>query len=356
MTLKKTLTFLLVAVICFAPIYFQFFTSPQKVRIGIISHTGYCGEREVGWRIKIAAENLGWEAFLDEKGGRKLKKQKNLDWVICLLVKNPYTPKDCPTYQTIFHPFNFLSTKGKLRSFYEKYSGYLLTINPTKKFAHNFQSKNKPLFSSIFYPTLQYVEYKEVPLNDLMTMVPVWSNRVEDEKFKKFYKSLSQSGFAKFYGIRVQANREIIDQGYMGTIPFDGTSVIDILQKHGIVLILHSDKHNQAQIPSSRIFEAAAASTVIISDENEFVKKHFGDTVFYIDTSLSADELYRQIENHMATIRQNPKAALAMAKKAHQIFVDNFLMSDQLLKIHAMNSEVKKQQQQQLISMFGVFE
>lgn len=354
MILKKTFIFFLVAVIFFAPIYFQFFTSPQKVRIGIVSHTGYCGERELGWRIKIAAESLGWEVFLDEKGGHKLQKKKNLDWVICLIPKSKYIPKNCPSYQTIFHPFHYLSSKGKLKSFYEKYSGYLLTINPPKKFAHNFQAKNKPLFSSSFYPTLQDVEYKEVPLNDLMTMIPVWSNRLEDEKFKQVYKALSQSGFAKFYGIH--ANREIIETGYMGKIPFDGTSVIDILQKHGIVLIFHSDKHNQAQIPSSRIFEAAAASTVIISDENEFVKKHFGDAVFYVDTTLSAEELYKHIQTHMETIRQNPKAALAMAKKAHQIFVNHFLMSDQLLKIQTMNSEVKKQQQQQLVSLFGVLE
>jgi hypothetical protein len=338
MLLKKINFFLLFLMISFSP--FVNFESKSKIKIGIISDANYCGEREVGWRIKIAAEQLGWEVFLDENKGRNLKKQKNLDWIICLLPNNRYVYKNCPTYLTIFHPFAYLEPKGKLKSFYEKYDGYLLTINQSEEFKNGFKSKNKQLFSSSFYPTLQYIDYKEVPLNNLMTMIPVWGNRLIDEKFKKIYKTLSQSRLVKFYG--VHENKDIIEDGYMGKIPFDGVSVIEVLQKHGIVLIFHSDIHNGAQIPSSRIFEAAAASTVIISDENEFVKKHFGDTIFYVDTSVSAEEICLQIQHHMDTIRQNPQVALEMAKKAHQIFTDNFSMDNQLLNMLSMHNEIKK--------------
>ena len=163
-----------------------------------------------------------------------------------------------------------------------------------------------------------------------------------DEKYKNLYKMLSQSGFAKFYGL--YEDKEIILDGYMGKIPFDGCSVIDILQKHGIVLILHSDVHNNEGLPSSRIFEAVAASTVIISDQNPFVKQHFGDSVFYIDTSLAAEEIYMQIEKHMEVILLAPEKALQMAEKAHQIFTDNFLLTDQLLQLEAMNREIKSSQ------------
>jgi hypothetical protein len=57
----------------------NYFEAPSdSVRIGIVSDSEYCGERELGWRIKIAAESLGWEVFLDEKRGKKLKKTKNI--------------------------------------------------------------------------------------------------------------------------------------------------------------------------------------------------------------------------------------------------------------------------------------
>ena len=350
MTHKKNYLFFFFLLICILLfVYFQSINSQHKIRIGIISDATYCGERELGWRIKIAAESLGWEVFLDEKKGRKLQKKKNLDWIICLLPNNEYIYK-CPSYLTIFHPFNYLNPDGKLQPFYEKYNGYLLTINQTENFANSFKLSDKRLFTSSFYPTVQYVEYKENDLNDLVTMIPVWGNRLIDEKFKNVYNMLSQSGFAKFYGIH--ENKEIIQDGYMGRVPFDGTSIIRILQKHGIVLIFHSNIHNQEQIPSSRIFEAAAASTVIISDENEFVKKHFGNSVFYVNTSLSANEIYIQIKNHMDTIRQNPQMALEMAKNAHKIFVDIFLMSDQLLNTLSMHMEIEKYKQKQRKSIF----
>jgi hypothetical protein len=183
------------------------------------------------------------------------------------------------------------------------------------------------------------VEYQEVALNNLVTMIPVWSNRLTDSKFKTLYHLLSRTGFVKFYG--VERHKEIIEDGYMGKLPFDGVSVINILQQHGITLILHSDIHNQEGIPTSRIFEAAAASAVIISDENPFVKRHFGDSVFYIDTSLSAEEIYMQIQDHLRTIYSDQKKALEMARESHQIFIDNFLMTDQLLKLEALHRQIQ---------------
>jgi len=337
-TIKK-IVFPLLFILVFAA-SFIYVRNHKKVRIGIVSDKNYCGEREVGKRIKLAAESLGWEAILDEKGGSKLKKIKDLDWIICLLPWNKHTYKKCPSYLTIFHPFNYIDSKKRLQTFYEKYDGFLLTINPTEALKNSIQLINKQLLPTHFYPTVQYVEYKKVPLNELMTMIAVWGNRYKNEKFKKIYRALSQSGFTRFYGI--YPNDDVIDNGYMGKIPFDGESVIEVLQKHGIVLIFHSDIHNKEQIPTPRIFEAAAASTVIISDENAFVKKHFGDNVFYVDTSLSAEEIFLQIKNHMDFIRQNPQIALEMAKNAHQIFVDNFLMTDQLLNIHSMHKKLKK--------------
>ena len=309
-------------------------------RIGIISDRRWCGEREVGWRIKIAAESLGWEAFLDEERGEYLNDIEGLDWVICLLPQERYNNRTCPKYQTIFHPFGFLDETGQLVKKYEECDGYLLTVKKPYSFETAFRSINKELFFIPFYPTVQKIEYKKSVLKNLMTMIPVWSERVTDTKYKTLYNLLSQSGFTRFYGIF--KNKDMISKGFMGKIPFDGISVVKVLQRHGIVLIIHSDIHNQENIPSSRIFEATAASAVVISDQNAFVKKHFGDSVFYIDTSLSAEEIYQQIEGYMNQIRLNPEKALEMAANAHQIYEDNFLMTDQLIRLNAMNQEVIK--------------
>ena len=315
------------------------FTDVQAVRIGIMSDLTFCGEREVGWRIKRAAENLGWEAVLDEKRGRLIRRRRDLDWVICLLWENHFRNPYCENYVTIFHPGRFVDHVGQLLPFYEWYDGYLLTIEPTESFGRSFEARKEKFFSIPFYPTVQTVPYQRCPLNNLMTMIPVWGRRKSDLKYQTLYKLLSQGGFTKFYG--VNRNEELLEQGYMGRIPFDGASVIDVLQQHGITLLIHSNVHNHNQIPSSRIFEAAGASTVIISDGNAFVKKHFGDSIFYIDISQSAEEIYGQIQVHMDTIRLDPQRALDMAQKAHEIFENHFSMEAQLLQIEAMHQQVK---------------
>ncbi len=311
-----------------------------QVRIGIVSDHTYYGEREIGWRIKRAAEHLGWEAILDENQGVQVKKRTDLDWVICLLPQNIHHNPHCPNYLTIFHPFGFLDQDKKLLSFYEKYDGYLMTIEPVQEFE---AESGRKLNWLPFYPSIQLVPYKQIPLTHLVTTLPAWSRRRFDKKYQTLYSLLSQSGKARFYGMRMPGNG--VKRGYLGKIPFDGISVIDALQKHGIVLVLHSHTHNREGIPSSRIFEAAAASALIISDENEFVRKQFGDSVFYIDINLSAEEIYRQIQTHLDFIQYHPEICWEMAKTAHRIFEEKFILSQQLLKIDEMNQQIKNERE-----------
>ncbi len=308
--------------------------------IGILSDNQYCGERELAWRVKRAAENLGWKVIFDEERGRFLKRKRGVDWVFCIAPQQKRFNKYSKNYVALFHPFAYEEPEIKRVPFYERYDGYLLTINPEEGFKTFLETKNKQLFSVPFYPSLQYFEYMQVPLNHVMTMIPVWGNRIKDEKYKRIYSLLSQGGFTKFYGINDTS--EVAKEHYMGQVPFDGVSVVNAIQKHGISLIFHSDIHNREEIPSGRIFEAAAASAVIICDTNAFVKRNFGETVFYIDTSLSAEEIFQQIKNHVDDIHLNPEKALAMAKKAHDIFVDRFLMETQLLNVMSMHKEIIK--------------
>ena len=307
--------------------------------IGIVSDKSYYGERELGWRIKRAAEELGWRVFLDEDRGKIIQRVHRLDWILCLIPNIEPLRTDCGNYMAVLHPFGFFDEEGYLLPLYEKYDAYLLTIKP-----ETFQSKNRRLSTIPFYPTLQPIHYKRLALNELATILPIWSNRSKSDKYKNLYKFLSQSGFTKFYG--VNHHPDLIRDGYMGQLRFDGVSVIKAYQRHGIVLVLHSALHNKFQIPSSRIFEAAAASAVIISDQNAFVKEVFGDAVFYVDTIQSSEEIYRQIQGHMAHIQRDPEMAWKMAEEAHRIFETRFSMTDQLLQIDSMHRMLKFQKEQ----------
>lgn len=331
LTHKIFLSLLIFAALNFDPLL-------ANVRMGLSTASNYVGDREVAWRIKIAGEMLGWTVILDEKNGLNIKGMKDLDFVISLLPNNNAINPFCPNYQMIFHPFWYLDDHRQLLPFYEKYDGYLLTIKDRESIAKGFKAKHKEFYYIPFYPSVYSIPYCEVPLDSLVTMIPVWSDRYTDQKFRSLYRYLSDSHFTKFYG--VNKNSDIISEGYMGAIPFDGVSVIKVLQQHGIVLIMHSEVHNSEGIPSGRIFEAAAASAVIISDNNPFVREHFGNSVFYIDTAASAEEIFSQISRHMATIFQNPDKAREMAKNAHQVFINKFEMTNQLLQLKALNRKI----------------
>jgi hypothetical protein len=301
-----------------------------SVRMGIVTRSTFYGERELGWRIKLAAEQLGWEAFLDESEGSGLETIPNLDWVICLV---PRIIPGCPNYLALFDDVRHFDDNGKLLACCEQYDGYLLTISEEA-----FKGK-KMLFSIPFFPTVQDTPYQRLSLNNMVTMMPVWGNRRHQKKYKDLYHMLSSSGFVSFYGRSDRLG--VIQKGYLGALPFDGVSVIEAFQRHGIVLVLHSKHHLFSKIPSGRIFEAAAASVVIISDQNAFVQEHFGDSVYYVDETASSEEIYAQIEKYVKEIREDPERALQKAAKAHRIFEEKFLMTSQLLLLQ--NAHQKEQ-------------
>lgn len=306
-----------------------------NIRMGIISPKGFIGEREFSWRIKRAAESLGWQVFIDEHDNNRLKNHKHLDFVVSLFISKNI--KKTSFNYLFLSSCNFFKA-DVFKQISKGYDGFLLIADPKK---HGLDQK----FPHIrFFPAVQETPYQKVELNGLVTLLPAWGERRDDPKFRNLYSLLDQSGFTSFYGMPFK-DLGFLTQGYKGQIPFDGQSIIPIFQKHGIVLIVHSSGHNTQQIPSGRIFEAAAASAVIISDKNPFVQEQFGDSVFYIDTSVSEQEIFSQIQEHMDFIRLHPETALRMAEKSHQIFSERFGLTKLLLELKDMHEKVKAEQQ-----------
>lgn len=102
------------------------------------------------------------------------------------------------------------------------------------------------------------------------------------------------------------------------------SSLQEVLNKYGIALCVHSKFHVMEAVPSSRIFEIISSGAVAISDKNPFVIKYFGDNVLYFDSSLSAEEIFKQIDGHVRWLQEHPLQADEMAKNAHKILQENF--------------------------------
>jgi len=288
---------------------------------------GFFGEIEFAKRIKIACEHIGWDVDLCQTLPRNPEKY---DWIFTL------TPRlqavaSTPDYLVVFDPVHhFFDADGQIAGAYTPYTGYLATFTPDDKFLGYITSHNKQLFPEPWYPTAYDSPYQKVTPTRLFYILCGWGDRRNSQKYTTLLQALAKTQYADFYGSEACGRK--YRKCYRGSIPFDGVSTIKTISQLGVALVLHSKDHIQYSIPSGRIFEAAAASAVIISDLNPFVVQNFGNSVLYVDETATAQEMFEQIDTHMQWILCHPEEACEMAKESHQIFQENFLLEQQLLR------------------------
>ena len=152
-----------------------------------------------------------------------------------------------------------------------------------------------------------------------------------DARYGKVLSTLDEQPFFNWYGSSALSSKK----SYKGYV----RSVINAIKKHRVALTLHSKHHLENSEPSARIFEAAAAGAVIISDRHPFVLENFADSVLYINQADSEEKIAEDILKHYRWIKNNPEDAITMAERSHQIFVDRFTKEDQLLKIAQLHQE-----------------
>jgi glycosyl transferase family 2/glycosyl transferase family 1 len=107
---------------------------------------------------------------------------------------------------------------------------------------------------------------------------------------------------------------------YRGALAFDGVSVIGAIRDAGIALCLHKAVQREANCPSMRLFEAAAAGALIITEDFEFPREWFRDSVLYVDGELPAAMVVEQIVSHVEWANRNPEAANRLAQRSNELF------------------------------------
>lgn len=305
-------------------IILSFFPTPLfPTSIGLITNKHFRGEREFAERIGLACKNLNWNVQIEDIESFRGFDQP-CDWILTLVPHKSCTSNN--EYLVLFDPIHhFFQKDGQLDPKYFNFAGYLTTYED-RLFLNGVYPKR-------WYPTVHFVPYKKVKPDRLFYFLGHWGNRHDDAKYKTLQQKLGEKDYTNFFG-SLDIGKNYLS-AYRGAIKYDGETVLNKISEMGICLILHSNVHIQHKIPSGRIFEAAAASAVIISDLNPFVREHFGDSVLYIDQE--ADDIFEQIDAHMNWILEHPKEALEMARRSHEIFEKNFLLENQLLHFNAFH-------------------
>lgn len=217
--------------------------------------------------------------------------------------------------------------------------GFLLVGGNYENLIQSFEKGGKKFPTENFVFSLPKTDFENLKYDRLFYCGANWDKLRSSPKYKQVFKMLEDRGYLDLYGPEKAWKGY---KAYRGFLPVDQKALTNAIQKNGITLILHSDVHLRDDVPTGRIFEAVSASSVVICDQLPFAKKHFGDSFLYIDTNQPTIDMFKQIDQHVKWIRQNPNLARQKARKAHQIFLEKFTLEIQLDKIMNFHSLVSK--------------
>ncbi len=227
---------------------------------------------------------------------------------------------------------------SKLLEKYNKSFDHALVASPDDL---NIDCSGHAAFAHLisWYPTMPIVKTNPEPIYNKLfySLGALWDSTRSQEKYFEFAKNIGQLGIADIYGKRNDGKldiKELIGDGFKDRIKGDHHAFTAVNQQYIGSLITHSNTHIDAGIPSGKIFESVAIRRAVISDEHPWVRKNFGDTVFYVDmANLSAEEITKQIAEHHAWILANPEKSQVMIDAAYKIFIDRFSLEQQVEKI-----------------------
>jgi phosphoglycerol transferase len=128
---------------------------------------------------------------------------------------------------------------------------------------------------------------------------------------------------------------------YRGSLPFDGESVIAALRSAGIALCLHKSVHREANCPSMRLFEAAAAGALIVTDDFEFPRAWFRDCVLYVDSELPAPLVVDQVASHVDWAHRNIDCAQRLARRSNALFREALTLEAMIESLPAFVDRVR---------------
>jgi hypothetical protein len=314
-------------------ILFSLSTSFLKANhIAIVVDPNWRGEYAFACRIACAAKNLGWQTTLISPKKFALSSRK-FTFALTLIPDEGkrQLPSLSPNYLVLFDPINhYYEEPYKIKQIYSNFFGYLTTYSGSEYLGI------QNIYPEPWYPSAQYYPYKTANPKGLFYFISQWGNRLHNENHQVLQSMLGKKSY--LYAFGNPNHRSIYGNRYKGTIAYDSYTLLEKIHKIGICLVLHSDLHIKYGIPSGRIFEAAAASSIIISDQNPFVIKHFQDSVLYIDEKKTGGEIFEQIDNHVNWIFSHPNEARELAKRSYQVYLHSFLLENLLISFNNWHS------------------
>lgn len=317
-------------------------------RVLLTNRPHYWPEFLTLYRIGKTIESMGGEYAIIDSADKHKEAVKMIDPDFILAIRSSIKPSKGYINFLLIHSFTsqYVDENSQFKAeeygHFLNYDGFITLFNTSGSIENYFEQHHKPFQSIKAYFSVQKKDFSPNPKNKLC----YWGNSLKDktrfsDRYLDLYSTLDKQDYFILYGPE-RTWRDKNFKSYKGVLPFENEALVDAIKEAGIALVLHGQDHLKSGTPTGRIFEAAAASALMIADNHPFLKEHFGNTVLYIDENADADEMFKQIDAHVKWALSHPDEALAKAKASHQIFSDNFTLEHEVSKIIHFYEETKK--------------
>lgn len=287
-------------------------------------------EEEFARRMQIAVGRLGHDMRILVEPTEIGRYRPDL--VLSLHTRFPKLSEH-KTFGCMWNPPSFFANDPKLVRNVISYDYHLVAGAAVRQYLEDLSFGLQRRFDTQpFYPSSQATAFR--PFGGQERRLGYIGTNWDGLRYVSLMRSLARRGFTRFFG--PAESWHYVGDAFAGSIPFDGFSLIDTLADCGIGLCLNRPEHVFYGIPTMRVFEAAASSSIIVSDEHPFVREFFGDCAYFIDTTLPNNELVEQLTQIVSEVNAAPAAANERARAAHAIFAKRFaleVLMDPVLKM-----------------------
>jgi hypothetical protein len=338
----------------------------SRFRLVILVKGGLWGETQVGMSMLFAAQRHNWECVLINNPHECIPLISALNPHLVFSMDPTVKVPDCISIIAIQGTnTSNVETDTALRAISNN-DGFVFwlfgdTLQKGKEHLKNhLQRMGRQPLSFDFVPSFHETQFQEYPPNSPSRLFYTggnWDNLRGSTTYRHLYQKLNTSNFCSFYGEQ-QVWKDY--SNYKGRLQFNGIDPIKKSGECGIYLALHGSVTNsniagthglagQGGAISGRVFEACAASCVIISDKllPQFLQDIFGTNILYIDIKVdeqnpqgAAEDMFQQIQRHVQWIRDHPQEATAKARECHHIYIEKFTNEIFLNKLQDLYEEI----------------
>ncbi|HEY9680491.1 MAG TPA: hypothetical protein V6C86_02770 [Oculatellaceae cyanobacterium] len=288
----------------------------------------FSAERELIRRFELAGKNLGIEIG----GGFSAEEARTFKPEL-ILATHPYVAKteETLTLGCLWNPIRFMEAVAEFKPNTRSYDGFLYASERLKEWTRDLvMGTTKHYLESVLYPSSPRTPYSVPKRFELPVYV---GTNWDGERHSALLMELARRRYLRVYGpsSRWQRVREL--GGYYGEIEFGSDVLMNTYREAAIGLCLHHSSHLEDAVPNMRVFEIIASCALPICDQHDFIKNAFGDSVLYVDTGLSPENVAQQIIDHVDWIRAHPRPAAEMIEQAHRTFCEQFCLEALLTQL-----------------------